>query len=124
MEQICLEELLSFSLQQLRQSSSNGVCYNLVDMDLNGGLGDVVPGQKNIPLFQTRSEKLEVVPTNDAMGYWLITHDNPGNSFFAFKITDAGIDANPVVSTIGGNHGNGSGHLKINRQQATFLIIQ
>jgi hypothetical protein len=98
------------------QASNNGVSYSLIDMSLNGGLGDVVASQKNLPLFSTRSEKLEVVPGADGQSYWLITHDNPGNSFYTFKITAAGIQNTPVVSTLGGNHGNGAGHLKVNRQ--------
>ena len=44
------------------QFSPNGVQYRIVDMNLDGGLGDVVNNQKNTSLFQTNSEKLEVVP--------------------------------------------------------------
>ncbi len=99
-----------------QQFGGNGIRYNLVDMTLAGGLGDVVASQKNQFLFQTDSEKLEVVPGADGQSYWLITHDNPGNSFYAFKITAAGIQNTPVVSTVGDNHGNGAGHLKVNRQ--------
>ena len=98
------------------QSSNNGVRYSVIDMTLNGGLGDVVAGQKNIFLFQTNSEKLEVVPASDGLGYWLITHDIPGNSFFSFKIDNAGIQTIPVISQIGGTQGNGAGHMKINKQ--------
>lgn len=98
------------------QSSSNGVRYNLVDMALAGGLGDIVAGQKNLPLFQTGSEKLEVVPAANGQDFWLITKDNPGNSFYAFLLTAAGFQTTPVVSTIGGTQGNGAGHLKVNRQ--------
>ena len=68
------------------QFNGNGVRYSVVDMTLNGGLGDIVAGQKNIFLFQTNSEKLEVVPASDGISYWLITHNNPGNSFYSFKI--------------------------------------
>jgi len=98
------------------QSSNNGVRYSVIDMTLNGGLGDIVAGQKNIFLFQTNSEKLEVVPASDGLSYWLITHDIPGNSFFSFKIDIAGIQTNPVISQIGGTQGNGAGHMKINKQ--------
>jgi hypothetical protein len=45
--------------------SNNGVRYSVVDMTLNGGLGDIVAGQKNIFLYQTDKEKLEVVPASD-----------------------------------------------------------
>ena len=98
------------------QFSPNGVQYSIVDMNLNGGLGDIVNNQKNIFLFQTSSEKLEVVPAANGQDVWLITHDNPGNTFYSFLLTSTGFQTTPVVSTIGGTHGNGSGHLKINRQ--------
>ncbi|MFZ4545617.1 MAG: hypothetical protein ACOYOA_16320, partial [Saprospiraceae bacterium] len=98
------------------QSSNNGVRYSVVDMNLNGGLGDVVAAQKNIFLFQTNSEKLEVVPASDGLSFWLITHDTGGNSFFSFKIDNTGIQNTPVISQIGGTQGNGAGHMKINKQ--------
>jgi gliding motility-associated-like protein len=98
------------------QSSNNGIRFSVVDMTLNGGLGDIIVGQKNIFLFQTGSEKLEVVPASDGSSYWLITHDNPGDTFFTFKIDNSGIQTTPVISQIGGNHGNGAGHMKINKQ--------
>ncbi|MFN7690759.1 MAG: glycine-rich protein, partial [Bacteroidota bacterium] len=98
------------------QFNGNGVRYSVVDMTLNGGLGDIVIGQKNIFLFQTNSEKLEVVPASDGISYWLITHDNPGDTFFSFKIDNSGIQTTPVISQIGGNHGNGAGHMKVSKQ--------
>lgn len=98
------------------QSSGNGVRYSVVDMSLNGGLGDILPAQKNVLLFNTTSEKLHVVPTADGCGYWLLTHDSPGNTFAAFKITQNGIETPPVLSSVGGAQGNGAGHFKINRQ--------
>jgi gliding motility-associated-like protein len=98
------------------QASSNGMRYSLVDMTLDNGLGAVVSGQKNIFLFQTTSEKLEVVPASDKQSYWLLTHDEPGNSFVAFRINATGIQNTPVVSTVGNTQSNGAGHMKINRQ--------
>lgn len=98
------------------QSSNNGVRYSVIDMTLNGGLGDVVAGQKNIFLFNTNSEKLEVVPAADGVSYWLLTRDNSGDSFYSFRITSAGIQNAPVISAVGSTQGNGAGHMKINRQ--------
>lgn len=98
------------------QSSSNGVRYSLVDMNLNSGLGDIVANQKNIQLFQTTSEKLEVVPASDGNSYWLLTHDEPGNNFYAFKISTLGIQSSPVISSVGSTQANGAGHMKVNRQ--------
>lgn len=98
------------------QGSNNGLRYSVVDMTLNGGLGDVVSGQKNLFIFNTTSEKLEVVPHANGQEYWAITHDNPGNSFYAFRVNATGVNTTPVVSTLGGAQGNGAGHMKMNRQ--------
>ena len=95
-------------------ASSRGVCYNLLDMSLSGGLGDIVPGQKNIPLLATSSEKLEVVPHANGSDFWVITQDF-GN-FYAFQLSSSGFSSPAVRSIVGGNLGNTAGHLKVNRQ--------
>lgn len=98
------------------QGAMVGIVYHVIDMTLNGGLGDILPGQKNVPLFNTNSEKLHIVPNSSGTGYWLLTHNIPGNTFFAFSITAAGVSTTPVTSTLGANHTVGIGHMKINRQ--------
>ncbi|MEX0636992.1 MAG: PKD domain-containing protein, partial [Ferruginibacter sp.] len=98
------------------QNSNNGIHYNVVNMTLNGGLGGIVTGQKNIFLWSTISEKLHVVPSSDSLGYWLLSHQTVGNDFLAFKITSSGISSTPVISTVGGTQSNGAGHIKVNRQ--------
>lgn len=104
------------------QFSPSGVRYSVVDMSLNGGLGDVLPTQKNVFLLNTTSEKLEVVPAADGQSFWLLAHDEPGNTFYAYKITSAGIQNTPVVSTIGSTQSNGAGHMKINKQFTKIAI--
>ncbi|WP_396147863.1 hypothetical protein [Flavobacterium sp.] len=99
---------------QENETLSGGVFYSLVDMNLNGGLGDIVSGQKNIPLYQNTFEKLEVVPASDGLSYWLVTHKD--NQFISFQITNSGVQTTPVISTVGSFAGYGSGHLKINKQ--------
>ena len=97
-------------------TSNNGVRYSVVDMTLNGGLGDIVAGQKNIFLFQTNEERLEVVPASDGQSYWLLTHNNTNSSFYSFRINNAGIQNTPVVSTVGSSFQINQGHIKINKQ--------
>jgi gliding motility-associated-like protein len=89
---------------------NNGFSYSLVDMNLNGGLGDVVPAEKNIEL-QTYdpnilddlkykcSEKITAVRADDCNAIWVITHFK--DTFYAFKIDDNGVDLNPVESQVG-----------------------
>jgi gliding motility-associated-like protein len=103
------------------QFGGSGLTYSLVDMQLDGGNGDVVVGQKNIPLFASNSEKLQVVPNATNTGYWIVTH-NGDNTFVAFAVSNTGISTTPVLSTIGLSHGNGSGHMKISRQLNTLAM--
>jgi gliding motility-associated-like protein len=97
--------------------SNNGVRYSVVDMTLNSGLGDIVPGQKNIFLCQTGKEKLEVVPASDGLSFWLIAC-SINDEFVSFKIDNAGIQATPVISAVAvlQNTPYPAGHMKINRQ--------
>lgn len=93
---------------------SNGLRYSVVDMSLNGGLGDVIPTQKNILLFQTNSEKVEVVPAATCQHFWVITHDMD-SSFYAFLLTPAGFQPTPVISKLVPNATH-FGQLKVNSQ--------
>jgi gliding motility-associated-like protein len=92
--------------------SAEGLYYNLVDMTLDGGKGDIVQGQKNILLQQTTTEKLEAVPAANGTDYWVVTHNN--NEFYSFLLTGSGFQSTPVVSAAGGGLANTAGHLKAN----------
>ena len=96
------------------QFSPGGVRYNIIDMTLNGGLGDIVAGQKNIPVFSTNSEKMCLAPNAEGTGYWLITHSI--DTYYAFAVTAAGVSTTPVTSFIGPAHGNGAGCMKMSPQ--------
>ena len=89
---------------------NNGLNYSLVDITLNGGLGDVVPTEKNIPLVTYNpadldeisykcSEKITAVKADDCSSFWVITHFV--DRFYAFKVTETGVDTNPVISQVG-----------------------
>ncbi|WP_053992201.1 T9SS type B sorting domain-containing protein [Mangrovimonas sp. TPBH4] len=106
---------------------NDGLMYSLVDMSLNGGLGDVDPFEKNIQLitYDTTdpdevdfkcSEKITAVKADDCSSFWVITHFT--DSFYAFKVDINGVDTTPVVSVVGpevpvsGYRRNGLGYLK------------
>lgn len=75
--------------------------YSIIDMSLDGGMGDIVPGRKNILVdagpFQ---ESMMGVPGNNC-DVWLVTHPMTDTSFKAYHITREGIDTTPVVSAPG-----------------------
>jgi gliding motility-associated-like protein len=95
-------------------SGIGGIAYSVVNMSLEGGLGAVEIGQKNIFLFQTNTEKLEVVPAANGTDYWIVTHES--SNFVSFQVSSSGIQTTPVQSLVSGDLSNSSGHLKVNSQ--------
>jgi len=89
---------------------NNGFNYSIVDMNLNGGFGDVIPIQKNIELLTYDpnnpedlkykcGEKITAVRGEDCESVWVITHFK--DTFYSFKIDENGIDETPVTSQVG-----------------------
>ncbi len=78
----------------------NSLYYSVIDMTLNGGMGDVVIGQKNILLDTNMFEKMVVARGSDCYD-WLLVHHKSAPEFHAFKIDASGIAAAPVISTSG-----------------------
>ena len=95
-----LEELEALSLSPV---IDNGLRYSVVDMTLNGGLGDVQVATLNTPLANDLTEKLIVIRSTEIQGFWVIAHKKNANEFLAWKIDACGVTAQPVVSTVGSN---------------------
>lgn len=88
---------------------NNGLSYSIVDLTLDGGLGDVIPGQRNMELITYNindseevkykaSEKITAIRGRDCNSIWVITHFR--NKFYAFLIGSEGLDEEPVISTV------------------------
>lgn len=92
--------------------------YSVVDMTLNGGLGDIVTSSKNTILTTGPvTEKLTAVKQCNGASYWIIDHPFNTNQFNAYLLTASGISATPVISNIGtmqsgSNEYNAVGYLK------------
>ncbi|MBK6830991.1 MAG: PKD domain-containing protein [Flavobacteriales bacterium] len=80
----------------------NGLRYSVVDMTLNGGLGDVT--LKNQLLHAPSTERLEAVHNPTDGSWWLISHDWGNAQFRAYNISNTGLNTTPVLSTIGSVH--------------------
>ncbi|WP_118972292.1 gliding motility-associated C-terminal domain-containing protein [Taibaiella koreensis] len=72
--------------------------YSVIDMNLNGGLGDVVPGQKNIRLDTNIVEGVCLLPMSDCKGYWVALHKRGSTEFHAYSIDAGGLSTSPVIS--------------------------
>ncbi|MGA2824412.1 MAG: hypothetical protein ABSE72_12915, partial [Bacteroidales bacterium] len=79
---------------------NEGLHYSVVDMRLNGGLGDIVTGQKNISLLGNANYPIGMTAArhHNNKDAWLIIHNAlSNNNFYAYLITSGGIQE-PVVS--------------------------
>jgi len=121
---------LLFTTDETSNSPQNGLRYSVIDMSLNGGLGDVVVGQKNILLQANCSERLAITHKAGSNGFWLMTHKRNSNEFDAFEISASGVNPVPVTSSVGATHStiqqaNGDetmGYLKFNHQGNKLAI--
>lgn len=97
---------------------ANGLTYSKVDMTLNGGLGDIDPNEKNVPLFSLSTEKITAVAHANGLDIWVITHEWNNNTFRCYLVTAAGgvNTTNFVQTSIGAVHSGNSawtrGYLK------------
>lgn len=85
---------------------ASGFEYNIVDMNLNGGLGDVM--LKNQLLYASSSEKCTVIPHQNGSDYWIVSHELTTNAFRVYALTAAGLNTTPIISNVGTVYGNSS----------------
>jgi len=95
-------------------------CYSVVDMTLDGGLGDVT-AVKNEILFNPCSERVNAVAHANGTDIWVLSHEENTNNYYAYIVTTAGINTTPVITSIGPSLGGAFsssflGYLKSNAQ--------
>jgi uncharacterized protein (TIGR02145 family) len=103
-----------------------GLYYSLIDLRLNSGLGDVVPGMKNIPISGGGSvnKRLSATRHYNNKDVWLVTFDTL-NRYLAYLIDINGISSTPIISQSSMNEFfplQADGELKIS-QDGKFLIL-
>ncbi len=85
-----------FSLDD--EAEVNGLRYTVVDMNLDGGLGDVT-AEKNLLLRTPMTEKITAVENADGSGIWVITKAYDTNEFLSYLVDASGLNTMPVVSS-------------------------
>ncbi|NCA77010.1 MAG: hypothetical protein EOM90_11820 [Alphaproteobacteria bacterium] len=79
----------------------NGLYYSVINMRLDGGLGDLEPGQKEIMVQGTNScpTQMTIVRHKNNRDAWVIVRNvHNENNFSAYLVTAAGVSSTPVVS--------------------------
>lgn len=85
-----------FTVSNFFTNGSPGAHFSTVDMNLNGGFGDVAV--KNGFLMGPCSEKLVATQHANNIDYWILVHSYSGTQFFAYPLTNLGIGT-PVISS-------------------------
>jgi len=85
------------------EAYQHGLCYSLVDMNLDNGNGDVT-NIKNVQLVTPVSEKITAIPHQNNKDFWLVAHGFQTDSFFVYKITENGLNETPNIYQTGTQH--------------------
>lgn len=85
----------------------DGMRYSLVDMTLNGGLGDVVTTEKNVILLPGAvCEDIAAVGHKNKTDYWLVHRTN--STFYVWLVNSSGFASSPTTYAIPGVSCSGS----------------
>ncbi len=91
--------------------TGEGLQYSTVNMTLEGGLGDVVPTEKNIQILLNTAEKVTAVKSESDNSVLVITFK--ANSFYVYKITASGVNLDAIKVSPGDvNVSDARGYLK------------
>ncbi len=104
--------------------------YSIVDMRQNGGKGQVM--QKNVPLFNTSTERVVSITAEPDTANpdrpetnWVITHDFNTNTFRVYPLTPQGL-GQPKTYSVGAPHGPdpsaGEGYMKVYNDKLVVVI--
>src|SRR6185436_1598045 len=76
-----------------------GLYYSIVDMSLQGGLGEVIV--KNVLLDDQTCEKITAICHANGQDKWIVAHDWGNNTFQSYLLSNTGVSAVPVTTSIG-----------------------
>ncbi|WP_129021477.1 gliding motility-associated C-terminal domain-containing protein [Edaphocola flava] len=91
--------LFSLTAQESANNAGGKLYYSVIDMSLNNGMGDVVPGLAHIAADTGLSEHMIAIPSCNSV--WILVHGRTTPTFKAYRIDQNGFNATPVLSTAG-----------------------
>jgi hypothetical protein len=89
-----------------------GIYYSIIDMSLNGGMGEVI--QKNVQLQNFKcSDGLTAIKHGNGRDWWVFFRrwDSTNNTYYKYLITPTGI-SNVMMQSIGSSTSNGFARMK------------
>ena len=119
-----------FSLENITgtiiSANADHLAYSVVDMTLDGGLGDVLPSSIDIVIDSLLGESMISVPGNSC-DMWVMVHRLDSPVFHAFNITVSGVSPVPVVSAVGtlsGPYAYGRGVMKCTQDRSKIVQVK
>ncbi|WP_018477086.1 WD40 repeat domain-containing protein [Pontibacter roseus] len=85
------------------QAQSNGLRYSVVNMNKDGGNGDITA--RNVFMIAPATEKLTAVRHSNNQDWWVIAHRWNSNAYMAYLVTAEGVNMEPVMTNVGTVHG-------------------
>jgi len=79
---------------------TEGIRYSIIDMNLNGGLGDVNM-IKNVLISSPNTEQIALVRHQNNTDFWLIIHKINTAEFESYLISSSGVSTIPIISSVG-----------------------
>jgi gliding motility-associated-like protein len=89
-----------FTTDQSASTNSKGLFYNIVDMRLNNGKGDIISNKKNIPVISQLSEGLTAVRHSNKRDYWIIVQKKNSDTILSYRLNPLGLDSTPMHNKI------------------------
>ncbi|MBK7752640.1 MAG: hypothetical protein IPI41_08570 [Flavobacteriales bacterium] len=78
------------------QNDVTPLSYSVVDMTLDGGLGDIT--LKNVPLIAGVTERLSATLHANGVDRWVVGQRCSDLAIVSFRLTASGVDPTPVIS--------------------------
>lgn len=104
-----------FTIDAAENNLVGGLRYTEINMVAEGGLGAVK--YKNKPLASPTCEKITAAVNQNGKDFWVIAHGWGNNNFYAFSVTEKGVEEAAVISSAGtkikgDNAQAGAGYMK------------
>ncbi|MBN8701698.1 MAG: gliding motility-associated C-terminal domain-containing protein [Bacteroidetes bacterium] len=114
------------------QGKWDGLYYTVVNMNLNGGFGDIdtsflstqcnyISGSNKIQLLDSVDEKVTAAIHSNGHDYWIITQHQPTSNIYAFHVS-CQVSCTPVVSGFGVGCAPGNGAISASKDGKSILI--
>lgn len=102
-----------------------GLTYSIIDMTLNGGLGDV-SASKNIVIWNSLdnelTEKLVAFKHGNGKDYWLFVHEMGNDKYIKYKIDSLGVST-PSFQEIGAIHNDYYGQMFVSNDATKLAVV-